>query len=46
METGIKMASLVEFLLQGAIGAFVGTTAIGTKFEDVPFVENLGFGTS
>jgi len=36
---------LREFLLQGPIGAFVGTTVIGTKYEDVPLVENLGFGT-
>jgi predicted RNA-binding Zn-ribbon protein involved in translation (DUF1610 family) len=35
---------LSEFL-QGPIGAFVGTTGTGTKFEDVPLVENLGFGT-
>jgi hypothetical protein len=37
--------ALSEFLLQGPISAFVGTTAIGTNFDDVPLVENLGFGT-
>jgi hypothetical protein len=39
------MAWLVEFLLQGPIGAFVGTTAIGTDFEDVSLVEGLDSGT-
>jgi len=28
-------------ILQGPISAFVGTTAIGKNFEDVPLVENL-----
>ena len=36
---------LSEFLLQGPISTFVGTTGIGTKYEDVPFAVNLGFGT-
>ena len=34
-----------EFLLQGPISAFVGTTGIGTSFEDIPLVEDLGSGT-
>jgi len=36
---------LSQFFLQGPISAFVGTTGIGTKYEDVPFAENLGCGT-
>ena len=39
------MISLGEFLFQGPISAFVRATAIGTKHEDVPFIENLGVGT-
>ena len=30
---------------QDPISALVGTSAIGTNLEDVPLVENLGFGT-
>jgi hypothetical protein len=37
--------ALSEFLLQGPISAFIGTTAIRTNFKDVPLVEDLGFGT-
>ena len=37
--------SLSEFLLQGPISAFVGTTAFGAKWEDAPFIESLGTGT-
>jgi hypothetical protein len=44
MEHGLN-DWLSGFLLQGPISAFVGTTAIGTKHEDAPLVENLGFGT-
>jgi hypothetical protein len=38
-------AALGEFFLQGPISAFVGTTGIGTSFEDIPFVENLDSAT-
>jgi hypothetical protein len=34
--------ALSEFLLQGPISAFVGAFGVGTKYEDVPFAENLG----
>jgi hypothetical protein len=37
--------ALSEFLLQGPISAFVGAFGVGTKYEDVPFAENLGSGT-
>jgi hypothetical protein len=37
--------ALSEFLFQGPISAFVGTTGIGTSFEDIPLVEDLGSGT-
>jgi hypothetical protein len=37
--------ALSEFLLQGPISAFVGAFVVGTKYEDVPFAENLGSGT-
>ena len=38
------MISLSEFFLQGPISAFIGTFRIGTKYEDVPFAVDLGFG--
>ena len=34
-----------EFLLQGPISAFVGTSGIGANFENVPLAEDLGSGT-
>ena len=37
--------SLSEFLLQGPICAFVGTTVFVAKWEDVAFIESLGIGT-
>ena len=37
--------ALSKFLLHGPISAFVGTIGIGTNVEDIPLVENLGFGT-
>ena len=37
--------ALGEFLLQGPISAFIGAFGIGTKYEDVPFAENLGCAT-
>jgi hypothetical protein len=42
---GLPNLALSEFLLQGPISTFVGTTGIGTKYEDVPFAENFGCGT-
>ena len=39
--TGIS-ACLSDFLLQGPVSTFVGTTAIRANFEDAPHVENLG----
>src|SRR6478752_3748660 len=39
--TGIR-ACLSDFLLQGPVSTFVGTTAIRANFEDAPHIENLG----
>ena len=37
--------ALSKFLLRGPIRAFVGAFGVGTKYEDVPFAENLDSGT-
>jgi hypothetical protein len=41
MPAGLYAGSL----FQGPISAFVGTIGVGTKYEDVPFAENLASGT-